>query len=104
MRELRRVLRPGGILLATVHGPTAWGGLPPATVERIRREGVVFARTAADHGLHPDWYQTTWHSEDYVRRHWTRAFDLAAYLPDGMVFELGGGRRIIHDLVVLQKK
>ncbi len=103
LTELRRVLRPGGVLLATVHGPKSWEGLPRATVRRIRQEGIVFARTAADKGRHPDWYQTTWHTEAYVRRHWSRDFEIAGYISEGMSFDLPPSAPIVHDVVVLRR-
>jgi SAM-dependent methyltransferase len=103
LAELQRVLRPGGVLLATVHGPKAWEGLPKPTVERIRKEGIIFANTSADKGVHPDWYQTTWHTEDYIRSKWSAYFEVLAYLPEGMIFDIADGMKIVQDMVVLRR-
>jgi SAM-dependent methyltransferase len=82
LTDLRRVLRPGGLLLASVHGPHCWEGLPPPTVAAIQEQGFVYAQTSS-RGIHPDWYQTAWHTEAYVRRHWGDYFQIRAYLPRG---------------------
>jgi SAM-dependent methyltransferase len=84
LEEVCRILAPGGCLLATVHGPNCWSGrLPRWTVRRIQERGFIFARTGADEGIHPDWYQTAWHTRAYVESHWSRMLDVAAYIPQG---------------------
>ena len=93
--ELGRVLRPGGWLLASVLGPTYWGDLPAATVRAIREKGFLFARTEPTDWIRPEWYQTAWHTEEYVRRHWVRGFEVVRYIPRGL--------HSLQDLVVLQK-
>lgn len=84
LEEFRRVLQPGGHLLASVHGPNCWAGLPPVTVRKIRDHGFVFARTGADEGIHPAWYQAAWHTQEYVKEHWSRFVNVAAYIPQGL--------------------
>lgn len=83
LAELVRTLAPGGQLLASVHGPAVWAGLPRPTVRQIRELGFVFARTAGDEGIHPDWYQAAWHTRDYIDSHWSRFAEIAAYIPQG---------------------
>jgi SAM-dependent methyltransferase len=83
LAELKRTLAPDGHLLASVHGPECWAGLPQPTVRRIRDRGFVFARTAGDEGIHPDWYQAAWHTRDYIDHHWSRFVEISAYIPQG---------------------
>jgi SAM-dependent methyltransferase len=95
LKELQRIVKPGGLLIATVHGRKVWEGLPRPARQRIQRRGFHYAMIAADRGLHPEWYQVAWHTEEYVRRNWTSFFDLRCYLPEG----LGGSQ----DMIVLER-
>jgi SAM-dependent methyltransferase len=82
--ELARLLRPGGVLLASVHGRESWRErLPSWAKAKLEKSGFLYARTNVDAGVHPDWYQVAWHTEAYVRRHWARFFDVRGYLPRG---------------------
>ena len=83
LAELVRILAPGGHLLASVHGPDCWDGLPRPTVRRIRDSGFVYARTAGDEGIHPTWYQAAWHTRDYIEKHWSRFVEIKGYIPRG---------------------
>ena len=104
LAELARVAQPGAIVMTTTHGRTAidFSRLPPdayrVTCERVAREGIVETGPNAqldgyaDHGGE---YVNVYHSEDYVRRTWSRAFDVLAILP---------GYILHHDLVVMRRR
>jgi SAM-dependent methyltransferase len=97
LEEMQRILRPGGILLASVHGPHCWQSLAPAwTLAKLKRQGMMFVRTATDEGIHPDWYQTAWHTERYIRQRWGDTFEICNYIPRGF-----NGHQ---DLVVARKR
>ena len=76
LTELQRIVCPGGVVLASIHGPRAWAGLPQRTINIIRKNGFVFAHTRADRGLHPEWYQTAWHTPHYITHHWASFFEV----------------------------
>lgn len=87
LAELARVLRPGGVLLATVHGRAASGPCTARERALLQRDGIAFrvdrkGRFKLD-GL-PDSYQTTYHTRAYIERHWTRHFDVRAYREGGV--------------------
>jgi|SRR6185312_11610424 len=99
--ELRRVVRPGGIVLTTVHGETAvdFQRLSPAEYHKllsaIAAKGLLAG--GANHQLdgfvdEPGEYLNVFHHRDYVQRHWQRGFDVLHVIP-GYIFT--------HDLVVM---
>jgi SAM-dependent methyltransferase len=76
LAELQRVLRPGGLLIASVHGE----GLllaPDQTSARetLRRDGILYAAGGGTPGL-PAYYQTAYHTRDYLQREWARYFEV----------------------------
>lgn len=87
LRELRRVLKPNGLLLATVHGERFANRLNETKLQLTRQVGILndIGRTGpfkAD-GL-PDFYQTTYHNRQYIESHWTSDYDVVDYEPQGM--------------------
>jgi SAM-dependent methyltransferase len=99
LAELRRVVRPGGVLLMTVHGETAAAANPlSGRVPRaLFRNGFYdFPNRKYDAALaEADYYRDTLHTGEYIRREWGRFFDVLAVLPAHL------GR---HDLVVLRRR
>lgn len=82
LRELERILKPGGILIASTHGAYTHLQLPPADAEAMRRDGFLYrvgqtGKLKLD-GL-PDFYQTAYTTEAYVRRTWGEIFEVVAY-------------------------
>jgi SAM-dependent methyltransferase len=66
LAEIRRIVKPGGIVILTVHGHNAVEGLDQPGAEELRRSGFLHRRSRKLSGLVPEWYNTTWHSEDYI--------------------------------------
>lgn len=99
LAELSRILAPGGLLIASLHGRFGQRDLPIADKERLAAYGFVFqigqtGRLKLD-GL-PDYYQAAYHSEAYVRDHWSRFFEPVLYRERGINDD--------QDLVVLRKR
>lgn len=103
LAELRRVLRPGGTMLMTVHGQTAidFAALDRPTyaalMARVEREGHTF--TSDNHQLdgfvdNPREYVNVFHSDAHIQQVWSQYFTKIVQLK-GYIFT--------HDLLVVTK-
>lgn len=85
LTELRRIMKPGGVLLITVYGMAAAKVLDAEGQRMLQIQGFVHRRSRKLRGLVPDWYQTSWHSREYVLARLSAWFgDIRYYVvPDG---------------------
>jgi len=82
--ELARILRPGGILLVTVHGERAWRQLDAATGQRLHRDGFLFETSTKLRGILPEWYHTAYHTQEYAVSQVGAHLRVLAYVAGGM--------------------
>lgn len=75
LAELRRILKPNGILLTTKLNPEAYDLPPEVRSEGVERGFVYWGDADATEGL-PGFYRLAYHTEPYVRREWGRYFDV----------------------------
>jgi SAM-dependent methyltransferase len=69
--EVRRVLVPGGLFVASVQGPPAASfELPPDGLARLRRDGI------SDGGQGSGGWRGFYLTREYVRREWSRWFEV----------------------------
>lgn len=106
LAELRRVIRPGGIALLSVHGEFAFSvtedaerksGMDPGPWRRrLEEDGFLFvADDTHVGGPFPDFYHSSFHAPWYVLSHWAQFFTVRAYLPRADLD--------FQDLVVLER-
>ena len=79
LAELRRITRPGGLLVLTTHGEEHYGKLDEQARAVMRTKGFFYSDFGWNYGRSvslPDFYQTAYHSHDYVRREWSRFFEV----------------------------
>lgn len=94
LSELQRVLRPGGILVATTHSPHLVferPDLPARERERLNESGFAFVA-----GYSTFNERSAFHSRQYIERAWARSFELLAHVE----FGLGG----YQDIAVLRAR
>jgi len=96
LAELKRIVKPGGTCLITLHGPGTWNEMPVHDQETLERCGFVFIRTDATRGLFPDWYQTAFHRQAYVESKFAQYFDVVGFIPRGLNQH--------QDIVVLERR
>ncbi|HET7489415.1 MAG TPA: class I SAM-dependent methyltransferase [Acidimicrobiales bacterium] len=107
LAELRRVTRPGGLLLLTVHGEKPLtdfevgsrgaGGEPDYVRAEVRRRGISFVAQDSHVGSsHGTSYHSTFHAPWYVLDHWSQWLDVRAYILRG---SLG-----FQDMIVLERR
>lgn len=91
LEELSRVTRRGGYLLITTHGE----GLAPEEIRQdLREHGFYYSVSSGTDGL-PDFYQTSFHTEQYIRHHWSNHFEIVSILHKGILNH--------QDLVICRK-
>jgi len=96
LNELRRVTKPGGLVLLSIHGSYYLDTLEEAMVAEIKAKGMLFVVSNGWKNVFPDWYQIALHTKEYILDRYGRYFDVLDYLPSGMAG--------VQDLVVLQRR
>ena len=78
-------MKPGGVLALTVFGGAAANALDAKGQTALQTGGFVHRRSQKLKGLTPDWYQTTWHSREYIVDRLSTWFEDIRYsvVPDG---------------------
>jgi SAM-dependent methyltransferase len=94
LTELRRICKPGGAAIVSLHGDRCVQHMVPTKADQVREEGILFDVSDGFKGMYPEWYQMTFHSEDYVREQFAEFFAVVGYLPRAIDYQ---------DIVVLQK-
>jgi 2-polyprenyl-3-methyl-5-hydroxy-6-metoxy-1,4-benzoquinol methylase len=82
IRELHRVLKPKGILLISVLGRSACKIMPKDIRYRLESQGFVFVKLDIMKGILPNWYQLSFHTEEYIRRNFGTCFKLLSFMED----------------------
>lgn len=83
--ELRRITAPGGYLILTTSGEKNYSQLDGPSREILRTKGFLYSDpNLFNYGRSvdlPDFYQNTFHSQDYIRREWKKYFEILDILP-----------------------
>jgi SAM-dependent methyltransferase len=99
LEELKRITKPGGIVILTIHGEH----VPPLHLSanqqvQYREKGHFYQRVNETDGIDglPDFYQVAYHSREYIERVWSEFFQPLLYMSHGAAY--------LQDMVVMQKR
>lgn len=86
LTEIRRILAPGGIFVATVHGDFASSLAFPRNAASILAAGIYDGvHDEILNGIVPDgYYRGTFQTEEYTRREWGKHLDILEYKVRGI--------------------
>jgi SAM-dependent methyltransferase len=82
--ELRRITRPGGLVLLTIHGEHVWRKLDEKLIAQLKHKGILFVVDDYWRDKFPEWYQSTFHLKSYVIENFSRYFKILDYIPRGV--------------------
>lgn len=97
LKEIARILKPGGIFVVSVLGFTAAAQIS-GLKEKMKIKGIVdgYLDPALD-GIAPQgYYRDVFQTEKYTRKYWSQFFEIKEYVHAGLMG--------YQDLVVLEKK
>lgn len=84
LKELARLIRPGGCGVFTVHGENFFHLLlKQASRDALQKNGFAYEADTIKEGL-PEFYQNAFHTHEYIRRQWSRYFEVVAIYPKGV--------------------
>ena len=84
LEELRRVTKPGGYLLLTTHGEELFPTAPEESKRQFREKGFHYSVGPGKEGL-PYFYQTSFHTRDYIYSRWSKFFEIKEIIKKGIV-------------------
>jgi len=84
LAELCRITNPGGLVLLTSHGehlltPHISGQM----LSEFQASGFYYHVEGGTEGL-PSFYQTSYHTDDYILNHWSRFFTIEKFIKRGI--------------------
>lgn len=94
IEEIKRVLRPGGLLVLTLHGRGTHRALQTQEVEFLQAHGFLFKRSSKLTGILPEWYHTAFHAEHFARASVGKYLAVREYIPEGFGF---------HDVLIAER-
>lgn len=85
-REIKRILKPRGTVVLTVHGEQAAAILDEQAAGKLKSAGFLHHRSRNLSGIVPDWYNTSWHFQAYIVTRLGALFGDVHYtvVPDGI--------------------
>jgi hypothetical protein len=85
LEELRRIAKPDSYLILTTHGEKHYRQLEGADKNTMLEKGFLHRRIKplSTEGL-PEFYQTSYHSHEYIKKTWSKYFDIIEIRRNGV--------------------
>jgi SAM-dependent methyltransferase len=83
LKELSRIIQSGGYGIFTTHGPNHFHHLRKEDQAQLLNKGFYYYVGGATDGL-PEFYQTSFHTHEYIKREWSKYFDVVAIHEKGI--------------------
>jgi ubiquinone/menaquinone biosynthesis C-methylase UbiE len=83
LKELRRILRPDGLLVTSTLGSTDLQGLmsdDKEALKQFKQKGFYYTKKFKTEGL-PDFYGLSFHERSYIEAEWSRYFNILVFYP-----------------------
>ena len=98
LREIRRIIRPGGLFIVSIHGEFASNFVSSIIRKEIDREGISDYKADSNlDGVAPaGYYRAVFQSKSYTQYEWGKYFDILRHIE--------GGVSNYQDLIIMQKK
>jgi SAM-dependent methyltransferase len=84
LSELKRIIKPDGIALITLHGENVWKTLSNVDIIKMKKNGFLSVPSYSWKGIFPEWYQNSYHTREYVIQYYANFFDILEYIPCGL--------------------
>ncbi len=95
LKDLHRITKPGAYLLLSVENEKSRVILKGKQIEEFDKKGFFFFEGPLTESL-PEFYRTSLHTHEYVKREWSKYFEILDIIPKGMMNH--------QDLVVCRKR
>ncbi|MCP4699046.1 MAG: class I SAM-dependent methyltransferase [Gammaproteobacteria bacterium] len=83
LEELQRVTKKGSYLLLTVHGEEIFQTASEKEKNSFKKNGFYYLVGEGTNGL-SEFYQTSFHMEEYIRKQWSRFFEITKIIKRGI--------------------
>ena len=83
IEELSRIMQPGGYGVFTIHGSSYHHVLTKKQFNELKDRGFYYLKTGDTEGL-PEFYQTAFHTDEYIREKWGKYFEIVEIVPRGL--------------------
>lgn len=87
LQEFQRILKTDGLLVLSLHGKRVWQHLDDEHREHVQKFGVLVTQSQKLEGIFPAWYQTTFHTREYVLETFGAYFKSIEYVSEGMGYQ-----------------